>query len=362
MLEDEKAYWVALNHVKGLGPKRFRRIIETWGTPREAWNQSENELERLLGARVASEFICLKKKINPYKMLEEIYREGIEVVLESEEEYPDSLRSILNPPPLLYYRGEISPRDSVAVAIVGSRTPTVNGLYTAEEIGMALAQHDILVVSGLARGVDSAAHRGAIKGGGRTIAVLGSGLKKIYPPENRELAEEIACNGLIMSEYPLEMGPMQGNFPARNRIISGLSLAVLVVEAARDSGSLITAGFALEQGREVFAVPGPIQNEACHGSNRLIQQGAYLFQDVGDIIETLRLNRISRDQIAAIKEPELTESEEIVLALLKNGPLHIDLIIRDSGLPASEVSSLLVLLELKGCVREEAGKLYRRII
>jgi DNA processing protein len=361
MVEDEKAFWVAINHVNGLGPKRFRRILDTWGTPREAWNQSKTELKRLLGERVATEFICLKERINPFKMLEEIYMEGINIVLESEEDYPDSLRSIPNPPPLLYYRGELRAEDSVAVSIVGSRTPTVNGLYTAEEIAIALAQHGISVVSGLARGVDSAAHRGALKGGGRTIAVLGSGLKKIYPPENRELAEEIANNGLIMSEYPLEMGPMKGNFPARNRIISGLSLAVLVVEAARDSGSLITASFALEQGREVFAVPGPIQNEACHGSNRLIQQGAYLFQDVGDILGLLQPNRVS-DQIAAVKEPELSGSEDKVLALLKNGPLHIDLIIRDSGLPASEVSSLLVVLELKGCVREEAGKLYRRIL
>ncbi|HEX2953621.1 MAG TPA: DNA-processing protein DprA [Bacillota bacterium] len=360
MNDRERAFWVCLHRVEGIGPRRFNRVLQEWGTPEAAWQQTPEELRRVLGKKPADAFLRICDE-DPMKVFNRVVAEGISMVFLNEEEYPKNLQSIDNPPPVLYYRGDIRPEDRAAVAIVGSRTATPNGLLNAEQIAAELAAQGVVIVSGLARGVDTAAHRGALAGGGRTIAVLGSGIDIVYPPENEKLAEEITKTGILLSEFPLGEGPRQGNFPARNRIISGLSLGVLVVEAARDSGSLITAGLALEQGREVFAVPGPIHSEACYGSNRLIRQGAYLVQSIDDILEGLNLMRITSEQLSAVKEEFLQKNEEQVMEVLAKGPQHIDIIVRDSRMAASEVAGLLVVLELKGLIQPMPGKIYRRI-
>lgn len=360
MDERRRAHWVSLNRVAGLGTKRFFRILREWGSAEAVWEQEPAELQRVLGGKVAEAFLKTRRE-EPEKALERVYREGISLVTYEEEDYPENLKTIDDPPPILFYRGRLERNDRSAVAIVGSRTPTPNGVYNAEELGASLGAQGVTTVSGLARGIDTAAHRGTLRGGGRTIAVLGSGINLIYPPENEPLAEQISENGAVISEFPLDMPPNPGNFPARNRIISGLSQGVLVVEAAKDSGSLITAGMALEQGREVFAVPGPIHSDACFGSNRLIRQGAHLVQGIDDILEGLNLTRITREQLSAVKSVELTEDEGKIIAILDKGSQHIDLIVRDSGLAASEVGGLLVVMELKGLVQPMPGKTYRRV-
>lgn len=360
MDDKERAYWVGLHRVHGVGPKRFNRVLQEWGSPAAAWRQKTEELHRVLGRNVADSFLRIRDE-DPMNLLNRINREGISIMLLYDEDYPQNLRHIDNPPPVLYYRGNWRPEDRTAVAIVGSRNATPSGLFNAQQIAAELASQGVVIVSGLARGVDTAAHRGALAGGGRTIAVLGSGIDRIYPPENAKLAEEIIQNGVLLSEFPLGDDPRPGNFPARNRIISGLSLGVLVVEAARDSGSLITAGLALEQGREVFAVPGPIHSAACYGSNRLIRQGACLVQTMDDILEGLNLTRVTSEQLSAVKEERLQKGEERIMDVLAQGPLHIDIIVRDSGLPASEVAGNLVVLELKGLIQPMPGKIYRRV-
>ncbi|HHZ19870.1 MAG TPA: DNA-protecting protein DprA [Firmicutes bacterium] len=361
MADEQRAFWVALHRVEGLGPKRFQRILQEWGGPHIAWEKDRKELEAVLGAKVTERLLELRRTIDPTRLMQQLRAEEISVITWQDEDYPANLQRIDNPPPVLYYRGRWSPQDVNAVAVVGSRNPTPTGAYIAEELALALGQQGITVVSGLARGIDTAAHWGAVRGGGRTIAVLGSGLDELYPPENRSLGEEIQKNGLLISEFPLGTKPVAGNFPSRNRIISGLSLGVLVVEAAKDSGSLITANLALEQGREVFAVPGPIYSMVSKGANRLIQQGAHLVQDVGDILNALQLTKITAEQLAAVRREQLAPAEERILAVLGEGPRHIDLVIRDSGLPASEVASTLVTLELKGLIRSGAGRTYCRL-
>lgn len=360
MTDEERSYWIALHQVEGLGPKRFHKILQTLGEPRVAWTESPTKLTKILGDRVTQALIERRKQ-DPHILMARLIKEGISYVLFTDPDYPINLRTLSDAPPVLYYRGELQEQDRAALAIVGSRTPTVNGIYSAEEIAASLAEQGIVVVSGLARGIDGAAHRGALRGNGRTIAVLGSGLDYIYPPEHKELAEEIASQGLLMTEFPLGTRPSAGNFPARNRIISGLSLGVLVVEAAQDSGSLITAGIALDQGREVFAVPGPIHSPSCIGTNRLIKQGAHLFQDIDDILEQLDFPRLTARQLAAVREEKIDPKEQAMLRLLDGGPRHIDLLVRDSDMAASEVSALLVVMEMKGLVQSSTGKIYCRI-
>lgn len=361
MTDDQRSFWIALHLVEGLGPKRFQKILCQWGDPQIAWEKERKELQPLLGEKVTARLIELRQKLNLTKLMRRLRAEDISVITLQEEGYPSNLREISDPPPVLYYRGEWAPGDATAIAVVGSRNPTPNGSYIAEELAMSMGQQGVTVVSGLARGIDTAAHHGALRGNGRTVAVLGTGLDEIYPHENRGLSEEIIKNGLLVSEFPMGTKPVATNFPIRNRIISGLSLGVLVVEAAKDSGSLITANFALEQGREVFAVPGPIHSIVSKGSNRLIQQGAHLVLEIGDILNGLNLTRITAEQLAAVRQGKLAPEEEKILAALAEGPCHIDLVVQGSGLAASEVAGTLVILELKGLVRSGPGQTYSRL-
>lgn len=281
------------------------------------------------------------------------------------EGYPTNLKYIYDPPPALYIKGNIIPQDNIAIAVVGSRQASYYGLKNAQELAFELAAGGITIISGLARGVDSAAHRGALKAGGRTIAVLGSGLNMIYPEENKGLAEEISRNGAVVSEFPQDTPPHRHNFPRRNRIISGLSLGVLVVEAAKRSGALITVGFALEQGREVFALPGKIDSFTSQGTHDLIKQGAKLVESTEDIIEELeplracQVNQTESESKAKI-EPNLPEEEKQVYSCLSCEPLHIDELAQKVNLSYGRLLTCLLKLEYKKLVKELPGKTFIR--
>ncbi|MBI4004296.1 MAG: DNA-protecting protein DprA [Candidatus Omnitrophica bacterium] len=289
---------------------------------------------------------------------------GVCLVTREQPAYPKLLREIHDPPLVLYIRGTL-PAEELAVAIVGSRHASLYGMQAAERLAYELALRGITIISGLARGIDSAAHRGALKAGGRTVAVLGSGLANLYPPEHAELAAQIAERGAVISEYPMETPPVGSNFPRRNRIISGLSLGVVVVEAAARSGALITVGCALEQGREVFAVPGPITTPTSQGTHQLLKDGARLVTSVEDILEELRLAPQPVPQTAtSVSAPQrrsLAEEEERVFACVRqHEPRYIDAIAQDSGMEMSAVSSLLVQLELRQIIRQLPGKRFIR--
>jgi DNA processing protein len=289
-------------------------------------------------------------------------------------EYPKNLRNIYNFPKQLYVNGTLLESDDMAVAIVGSRRATIYGIETAEKLGFELAAKGVTVVSGMAVGIDSAAHRGSLRAKGRTIAVMGSGHNSIYPPQNRKLYEEIAAAGAVVTEYEDDMEPLPYNFPARNRIISGLSLGVVVVEAARNSGALITADFAAEQGRTVFAVPGKVSSATSSGANELIKDGARLVQTADDIMEELNITEIKlpdetkkadiENDIAGKTKAyiynSLTEPERKVYKILNNEPLYIDDIFRKTGLEQTKVSKVLLDLEMKKLIKELPGKQFVR--
>lgn len=306
---------------------------------------------------------------------------GVHVVTREQSGYPKVLREIHDPPPALYIKGSL-PAEETAVAVVGSRHASRYGLQMAEQLSYELAVRGVTIVSGLARGIDGAAHRGALRAGGRTIAVLGSGLSIVYPPEHEALAEQIVEQGALVSEYPMTMQPLAQNFPPRNRIISGLSLGVVVVEAAARSGALITAGCALEQGREVFAIPGQITTSTSQGTHHLLKEGARLVTAVEDILEELRLTPPVRlrsgrrpeqgrgapqpvagaaPSAAMGKAPPLAEEEQRIIACVsQNEPRYIDTIAEASGMEMSEVSSALSQLELRHAVRQLPGKRFIR--
>jgi DNA processing protein len=272
--------------------------------------------------------------------------------------YPRYLREVPNPPPLLYGRGELLESDQWAVAVVGTRRLTAYGKQVARELVRGLVQNNVTIISGLAKGIDSIAHQIAVEMGGRTIAVLGSGLDNIYPAQNRVLADKIiAGQGAVISEYALGVKPDAKNFPPRNRIISGLSLGVVIVEAGSRSGALITANFALEQNREVFAVPGNINSPASKGTNRLIQQGAKSVLGVEDIPEELNLTMVL-ERVAVQQAVPETAEEALLLEHLSHQPVHVDVLSRDCGLPSAMVSSTLTLMELKGMVQQVGGMNY----
>lgn len=292
----------------------------------------------------------------------------------SDTEYPKNLRNIHRPPKQLYVNGAILPKDEWAVAIVGSRRATQYGIEVADRLGYELAVRGVTVVSGMARGIDTAAHRGALRAKGRTIAVMGSGHGNIYPPENASLYKEIAATGAVVTEFEDAMEPLPYNFPQRNRIISGLSLGVVVVEAAKNSGALITADLALEQGREVFAVPGKISSVTSSGTNDLLKDGAKLIQSAEDIVEDLKTFRIApleggalidkeeavSKKVKAYVQNSLTDSEKKIYSVLSDEPKYIDRIFEESGLGAGSGSKALLSLELKRLIKELPGKQFVR--
>ncbi|HEY8464799.1 MAG TPA: DNA-processing protein DprA [Bacillota bacterium] len=360
MHETELEYWLAWNQVPGVGPSRFYKLQREFGSMKQAWLAKAEELELLIGAKAVAGWRKVKRHWDGQNEFARLERYHFKVYCYPDVAYPANLKQIPDPPPVLYCWGGLEYRDQVAVAVVGTRNPTPVGSFHARELGAQLSRQGLTVVSGMARGIDSFAHQGALETGGRTIAVLGCGLDVVYPPENRKLMESIAGQGAVISEYPLGTPPLAGNFPARNRIISGLSLGVVVVEAARDSGSLITADLALEQGREVFAVPGNIENEGSRGPHKLIREGAVLVENYQDILAELAIPQLNRDELGTVQTSDLTDLEARVYAVLDREPVHIDQIQRKAALTAAEVNFTLTQLELKGIAKRFPGQLYLR--
>ena len=356
----EHYYWFALRSVPYVGNVLFCRLIERFGTPEAALKATP---EALMSIRGISR--NLAEAISRHDYREAADREsarvaacGCKVVDCTSAGYPPLLREIADRPPYLYVQGNLIDADP-AIAVVGSRRASSYGLLNTGRLAAELAAQGVAIVSGMARGVDAAAHRGALQQGGRTIGVLGCGVDVVYPQENRRLFAEMKEKAVLISEFPLGTLPLPENFPRRNRIISGLSRGVLVVEAAEGSGSLITAQYALEQGRDVFAIPGNINCHGSRGTNRLIKQGAKLVESVADILEELP-QAVPNNLAAAPAPAGLAPEEAAILSLLAREPLHIDDVIASSALTVGEVSAILLRLELKGVISQLPGKLFTR--
>jgi DNA processing protein len=352
-------YWVGFNMVSGIGPVRFKRLLDHFEEAGRAWHATEIELRAAgLDARSIESLIYTRQRLSLEDELARVEKQGASVITWEDKRYPPRLLQIHDAPLLLYVKGEILPEDEWAVAVVGTRAATKYGRQMVEEIAGDLARSGITVVSGLARGIDSLAHRAALRAGGRTMSVLGSGIDIIYPSEHEDLARKIIEKGAIITEYPLGTKPEAGNFPPRNRIISGVSLGTLVVEAGKRSGALITADFALEQGREVFALPGTATSGKSEGTNRLIQEGAAkLVLSADDILEELNLTLVERHREVRTVVPG-DEKEAEILRHLSAEPVHVDEIGQRTSLPISEVTSTLTMMELKGMVRQVGGMNY----
>jgi len=350
-------YLIALDKCIKLGPRNFQKLFSFFENSKEAWEGTFFEFgEAGLSKELAQELSEHIKNTNPEKEIEELERLKVKTISSYEADYPLRLKEIHTPPRLLYYYGNLRSEET-AVAIVGSRKATSYGAQVTKDIATELAQSGVTVVSGLALGIDTIAHKAAVSEGKRTIAVLGCGLDKIYPASNYQLAREILQNGgAIISEYALGVPPLKQNFPARNRIISGLSQGVVITEAAEGSGSLITAKDALEQGREVFAVPGNIYNRNSIGPNNLIKLGAKTVTKAEDILEELNINFVQQREKAKKIYPS-TKEEALILDIL-NEPKHIDEIIKTTGIEAHTASSTLTLMEIKGKVKHLGGMIY----
>ncbi len=355
---DERSYWVALNLVKGIGAVRFRQLLEFFGTAELAWQAPQSAWSSAgIPQRVVNNFSLVRQQVDLERVLEKIAAGNVRVITWLDGDYPRRLKEIDQSPPVLFIRGTINVEDDWAVAVVGTRRVTPYGRQIADEIGRFLAQNGVTVVSGLARGVDAIAHQSALQAGGRTFAVLGSGVDVIYPPEHRKLAAEIIQQGAVISDYPVGTQPDGVNFPPRNRIISGLSLATVVVEAGEKSGALITAEFAVDQGRDVFAVPGSILAAQSQGTNRLIEQGARPLLKMSEILESLKLEQIPEKQQTRKLNP-MSKEEQRLLEQLSSEPVHIDQLCELTGLPITNVSATLTMMELKGFVTQVGGMNY----
>lgn len=360
-MPDDKKYWIGFNLVKGIGSVRFQQIQSYFGDLSLAWHAPAEVFQQIgLPTRVLKNFFKLRQDLDIDKYYENVLKQDVTILTLLEDDYPRLLRQIDQAPPVIYIKGELTPADEFAVAIVGTRRLTAYGQQVARDTSLYLAGHGLTIVSGLARGVDGLAHQHALQAGGRTIAVLGSGVDVIYPPEHRKLAEAIIENGAIVSDYPLGTQPEGINFPPRNRIISGLSLATVVVEAGERSGALITADFALEQGRDVFAVPGNVLSPASRGTNNLIQNGAYAMVSPQDVLDVLDLSEVEEIKSARQVMPENTLERDI-LENLDYEPRHVDDICHAVGLPVAQVSAALTMMELKGLVQHVGGMRYAAI-
>jgi DNA processing protein len=365
---DDKAWWLALHLVPGVGRITFKKLVAYFGHPHAVMRATARQLTRVSGVGPK-----MAQAITGFQALRAVEQEmqaaraaGCQIVTQDDEGYPPLLKTIEDPPPVLYVRGDIGNPMAPRVAVVGSRCPSTYGKVVAEQLARGLAACGVMVVSGLARGIDSVAHINSLDSGGRTIAILGSGLSYIYPPENRRMAEHISQQGAVVSEFPMMTKPDRLNFPLRNRTISGLSLGTVVVEAGERSGALITAQWALEQGREVFAVPGNVTAPTSRGTNRLIKMGAKLVENVDDILEELPQYALGEKHGSAPVQQEFcqadgTPDERRLLEILDPAEArHMDWIIEEARLPTSLVSSLLLQLELAGKVTQLPGKLFLR--
>jgi DNA processing protein len=357
-MNDSRLYWIGFNLVKGIGAVRFRQLLDFFGSAAMAWQAPIDGLQQAgLSPKIIQNLIKIRKEVDLEQVWHRIEQLGIQVYTWEDEAYPRLLKEIDQPPPVLYVRGNLVMEDEWAVGIVGTRRVTSYGRQAAEEIARALASSGVTVVSGLAIGTDTQAHQAALNAGGRTLAVLGSGVDHIYPPSNRRLADEVIANGAIISDYPPGTMPDAANFPPRNRIISGLSRIVIVIEAGETSGALITANFALEQGRDVFALPGNIYAPQSKGTNRLIQQGAAPLLSPQDVLAVLNMSLVVEHKAARTAIPT-DPTEAAILAVLSREPRHIDELHQQTALPIAQVSAALTIMELKGLVRQVGGMQY----
>ena len=356
---------VALNMVWEMGSIRLKRLLEFFGTPQKILKVPLDKLNGVygIGPEIAGKIHSLRPE-DVTKEFAQAEKLDLKIIDYTDKNYPENLKEIPGFPIVLYIKGELKPADKLSLAIVGSRRASFYGLTCAERLAGELARRQLTIVSGLARGIDTYAHRGALKQGGRTIAVMGSGFNNIYPQENKELAEEIAKNGAVISEFPLDAQPWKQNFPRRNRLISGLSLGTLVVEAARNSGALITADFALEQGREVFALPGKVDAKNSFGTNGLIKQGAKLVSCVDDIMEELQPYVFSAPPERTSVVPQklaIAEKESFLYNLISYQPALLDDIVEKLDIDIPEISSLLLRLQVKKLIKQLPGKLLVRV-
>jgi len=376
-MEAERLYWWALSLAPGIGVRRFYKLLEEYGSVQNIWECKPADLQTILPARIRKEFVEFRVNFDPEPRLKALQERGISLITLLDADYPNNLKDIIDPPPVLYILGQLKPRDSRSIAVVGSRRATPYGRATAERFGRELAELGFTVISGMARGIDTCAHRGCLAAGGRTIAVLGCGLDYVYPPENRTLMAKIAREGAVVTEFPLGTPPEAGHFPVRNRIISGLSQGVLVIESPLNSGTMITVNQALDQNRSVMAVPGRIDSPNAVGCHKLIRDGARLITCADDVIEELQdLMPRSRQQFnntphptplqaPATKpvdapQPKLGDDERHLIGLLDE-ERHVDFLIRSSDLPASRVNALLVGLQLRRLVSLLPGGMVKKI-
>ena len=362
MPKSDTKYWVGFSLIPGVGRARFAKLESYFSTIELAWQASQSQLRAAgLEARVVQEIVDWRPRISLEAEMERLDRYGVAALTWKDTGYPARLKEIYDCPPLLYVRGQLLPQDEWCLAVVGTRKPTLYGRQVTQELASELARRGVTIVSGLARGVDAEAHRAALEVGGRTLAIFACGLDIVYPSEHARLAQEIMNHGALISDYPLGTRPKAEHFPRRNRIMSGLSLGTLVIEAGETSGALITARLALEQNREVFAVPGSILSPASLGTNRLIQDGAKLVRSYTDVLEELNLTARVQPQPEQLemKEPlPVDDTEAVLLKKLSAQPTHIDEVCRESGLPISVVSSTMALLEIKGLVRQVGAMNY----
>jgi len=361
-MKDDLSYWLWLSEVEGVGPKTFFHLVKIFGSARKVWEASPKEFgAKRVENRVKDAIFSAKEKVDPKGLLQSLVKKNIQFLPFFDKNYPANLKKIYDPPPILYFKGNFCEEDRLAVAVVGSRKMSAYGREVTEYLVEGLVNAGITIVSGLARGIDGWAHRTAIEAGGRTIAVLGSGVDVIYPPEHQNLSEQIIKGrGAVVSEFPPGTGATPGNFPARNRLISGLSLGVLVTEVAQDSGSLITASYALEQNREVFAVPGPITSPLSRGPLDLVKSGAKLVSQVFDILEELQIEARFQKLEARKILPESRE-EELLLQVFGSEQKHIDEIVRQSGLSTAKVMATLSVMELSGKVKQVGNGVYAKV-
>ncbi len=358
MTNKDIKYWVGFSLIPGIGRVKFTQLENYFGSLENAWQAAPAELKRSgLDRNSINAITSWRDKVSLEAEMEKLERYGVKVLTWHDADYPSRLKEIYDYPPVLYVRGSLLPEDEWCLAVVGTRRATVYGRQVTEEIVADLAQSRITIVSGLARGIDSIAHSSALDNGGRSIAVFACGLDVVYPAENANLARRIMQQGALISEYPLGARPKAENFPRRNRIMSGMSLGVLIVEAGETSGAMITARLALEQNREVFAVPGSILSPASRGTNHLIQEGAKLVGHYTDILEELNLTAVAR-QVELKEVIPASETEALLLKQLSAEPTHIDEVCRSSGLPISTVSSTLAMMELKGLVKQVGAMNY----
>lgn len=365
MKEQELKYWLAWNKISDIGPKRFHKLIKYFGSAENAWHTKSGEILKMLSLnnKISSRISEERNNINLEQELDLLDKHKVKVLTIEDDFYPQNLKEIHDPPPVLYFKGNIIEKDKNSISIVGSRKATYYGKMVAENLSKDLALVGLTIISGMARGIDTAAHKGALSVNGRTIAVLGCGIDVIYPPENRRLAKEIEESGAIITEFSFSALPERQNFPRRNRIISGLSLGTVVVEAEEKSGALITTDFALEQGREVFAVPGNINSSLSNGTHNLIKQGAKLINTYQDILEEIPGIITQKTNTKEINPEQfsLSEEDQIIYKIISNEPTHIDEIIEISKLSASKVSGALLNLELKDLIKEIEGKKFIKL-